>query len=281
MAFARSSKRLKRLLAVAGLCLATVPALADAPQRVVSMNLCTDQLAMMLAAPGQLVSVSDIASDPNSSSMAVEAQAYPANFGGAEQIYLMRPDLVLAGIHSDPAAVSMLRRLGIEVMQIDLARNIPDVPQRVAEVAAALGQQEAGQALIGRFETDLAALTAPESGPRAAFYYPNGYTLGTGTLSDQILTRAGFTHIAEELGRDRSGRLALELLVMADPALVIGSSPYPGASRSEEILRHPALQALVAAGEGHTSGPDWICGTPHVLSALRDLAETRDRMTAR
>jgi iron complex transport system substrate-binding protein len=41
-----------------------------APRRVVSINLCTDQLAMMLAAPGQLVSVSDLAADPHSSAMA-------------------------------------------------------------------------------------------------------------------------------------------------------------------------------------------------------------------
>ena len=47
-----------------------------APLRVVSMNLCTDQLAMMLADEGQLISVSDIAIDPNMSPMAEAARAY-------------------------------------------------------------------------------------------------------------------------------------------------------------------------------------------------------------
>ncbi len=42
---------------------------AGPPERVVSVNLCTDQLAMLLAAPGQLISVSHLASDPLSSSM--------------------------------------------------------------------------------------------------------------------------------------------------------------------------------------------------------------------
>ena len=36
---------------------------AEQPQRVVSMNLCTDQLAMLIARPGQLHSVSHLASD--------------------------------------------------------------------------------------------------------------------------------------------------------------------------------------------------------------------------
>jgi iron complex transport system substrate-binding protein len=41
-------------------------AAADAPARVVSVNLCTDQLAMLIAAPGQLQSVSWLAADPSS-----------------------------------------------------------------------------------------------------------------------------------------------------------------------------------------------------------------------
>ena len=53
------------------LLLAAAPAAAqEAPARVVSMNLCTDQLAMLLAAPGQLLSVSKLARDPMSSAMA-------------------------------------------------------------------------------------------------------------------------------------------------------------------------------------------------------------------
>ena len=45
----------------------------EAPERVVSMNLCTDQLAMLLAGPGQLASVTYIATHPRASAMAEEA----------------------------------------------------------------------------------------------------------------------------------------------------------------------------------------------------------------
>ncbi|WP_338014551.1 ABC transporter substrate-binding protein [Rhodophyticola sp. CCM32] len=266
---------------MAGFLLATAPALADAPPaRVVSMNLCTDQLAMMLAAPGQLISVSDIATDPLISPMHAEAVAYPANFGGAEEIYLLAPDLVLAGTYSDPAVVSMLRRLGVEVAQIDIVTGLDQVTDRLAEIGALLHREAQAGAEIARFETALATLSQPQTGPRAAFYYPNGYSLGTGTLSHDILTTAGFRHVAEDLGRDSSGRLALELLVMAAPDMVIRTGSYPGNSRSEEILDHPALEAVIAAGHGFISGPDWVCGTPRVLTALADLRAARDRMEA-
>jgi iron complex transport system substrate-binding protein len=250
----------------------------DAPARVVSMNLCTDQFALMLAAPGQLVSVSHIAIDPNASPMAEAAADYPLNYGSAEEIYLLSPDLVLANPWTNPAAVAMLRRLGIEVVQIEGVRTLSDIPDRLAQIGAVLGRDAAAQALIRRFETDLAALSAPSDGPRAAFYYPNGYTMGEGSLAHEILTRAGFRNITSEVAPSATGQIPLEVLVLAAPDLVIRNRPYRGASQAEAILHHPALRALVAAGAGHESGPDWSCGTPRVVEALRALVETRDAM---
>jgi iron complex transport system substrate-binding protein len=90
-----------------------------------------------------------------------------------------------------------------------------------------------------------------------------------------MLTRAGFRNIATELTPSATGQIALELLVMAAPDLIIRDRPYPGASRAEELMNHPALAALIAAGAGHESGPDWACGTPRVIAALRALVEMR------
>ena len=62
-------------LCIAALMVTSAADAQTAPLRVVSMNLCTDQLAMMLADEGQLISVSDIATDPNMSPMAEAARA--------------------------------------------------------------------------------------------------------------------------------------------------------------------------------------------------------------
>mgnify|MGYP000374211722 FL=1 len=211
---------------------------ADAPLRVVSMNLCTDQLAMMLAAPDQLISVSDIASDPRMSPMAEQAGEYLTNHGQAEEIYLLAPDLVLAGVYTDPVVISMLRRLGVRVEQIGLVNALDQVQPRIREVGALLGRSDIAENVVAQYEADLARITPPSRGPRAEFYYPNGYALGTGTLSNDILTTAGFRHIAAEMGRGHSGRLALELMVLADPDVMIHAELYPAASRSEEIMTH-------------------------------------------
>ena len=54
-------------------------AAAQAPQRVVTVNLCLDQIAMRLAAPGQLVGVSYLASDPRISRLPSPPCGPPSN----------------------------------------------------------------------------------------------------------------------------------------------------------------------------------------------------------
>jgi len=246
----------------------------------VSINLCTDQLAMLLAAPGQLVSVSDLAADPHSSAMADTARGYPVNQGRAEEVYLLAPDLVLAGTYTDPATVQMLRRVGLRVEQFDTAKSLSDTRDRIAQMARVLGREDAGAALIAKFDADLAVLeTKTGTRPRAALYHPNGYTLGGGTLADDILRAAGFRNLAAELGHRGGGTLPLEQLVMAAPDLLISAAPLPGASRSEAVLGHPALDALRKGRAGlRITSPDWICGTPHVLNAVERLTDARRAM---
>ena len=251
--------------------------LMAAPARVVSVNLCTDQLAMLLAAPGQLVSVSHLAGDPRSSVMAAEAAGYAANRGGAEEVFLMRPDLVLAGTYTARASVGLLRRLGVAVVELPPANRLSDVPVHLRAVGAALGQEARAEALVAEFAAGLEALRA--TGGRAAtaaLYYPNGYTTGAGTLADDILAVTGFANVGATAGLTGGGNLPLERLVMAAPELVVTSAPYPGASRSEEILRHPALGALRdRAAARVVSDGDWICGIPQILRAVAGMADAR------
>ena len=257
----------------------TAAAAAEPPGRVVSMNLCTDQLAMMLAAPGQLVSVSRIASDRRVSAMAREAASYPANGGGAEEVYLLAPDLVLADAFSDAATVGMLRRLGVPVVQLASASSMEGVGRAISEMGAALGREDEAAALRAAFEAALDALEAEvEARPRAALYYANGYTLGDGTLAGEILLAAGLSNVAAELGLPGGGTLPLEVLALAEVDALVTGEPYPGASRSEAILDHPVLRAIregrAAAG---TSTADWVCGTPHVLRAVESMRALRGR----
>lgn len=275
------------------------PAASPAPQRVLSMNLCTDQLALLLAGPGQLVSVSALAQDPFFSAMAEAARRLPANHGRAEEIYLLRPDLVLAGRYTAQETVAILTRLGVRVELFDPEAALADIPATMRRMGALLGRPAEGAALADGFAARLAALEAqgrgagagpqgaaapdPAAGPaaparpRAALYAADGFTSGAESLSGQILRAAGYDNVAEALGIGAGGYLTLEELVRADPDLIVEGRRLPGASRAEELLDHPALAALKArAATAVLSDPDWICGTPRVLDAIAALAALRE-----
>lgn len=270
----RRSKPLLTVLALAGILAGAMPVLAtDAPSRVVSMNLCTDQLAMLLAAPGQLISVSRIALDPASSAMSEEALTYPINSGRAEEIFALSPDLVLGGAFTDPFAVQLLSDLGMEVVQFPIVTQLSEISGVVRRMGEVLGREAAAEMLALEVEARLeaVALDPVERALEAAFFYANGYSLGSGTLSHDIVSKAGFLNLAERLGRQGGGHLALEELILNRPDVLISGQPYPAASRSEEILTHPALDGIPRVA----SGPEWVCGTPLTLDALEKMVAVR------
>ncbi len=277
----RGSDLIRAIVLVGMLCGIPATSQADAPQRVVSMNLCTDQLAMMLAAPGQLVSVTYLAQDARASAMATQAQAYPANRGLAEDVYLLQPDLVIAGSFTTRATVAMLERLGLRVEVFPPVQNLQDIGPQILRMGDILGQPARAATIADQFTTDLAAFQAEMSrNPRAALYAANGYTSGPDSLSGQILATAGFANIATEAGYDRGGLLPLEVLVMQAPEAVITSRPYPGNTRAEAVLQHPALHAAQNRhAMGRFSDRDWVCGTPYVLRAVADMADLRRSLT--
>jgi len=271
----------KIITLVAALVLSGAAALADtAPRRVVSMNLCADQLAMLVADPAQILSLSYLSTDPRSSAMHVEAAAFPQNTGLAEDIYLLEPDLVLAGRFTGVATVNMLKRLGKRVEVFMPAYSLEDVRDRVLQMGRVLKREAQAAELVARFDAELAALRSDvKQRPLAALYYANGYTTGDQTLAGQILLAAGFENATTRAGQMRAGNLPLEVLVMMQPDTVVTGAKYPGQSRSEAILDHPVIQALQSDRHtGTVADSDWLCGTPYVLNAISHLVDLRRRV---
>jgi iron complex transport system substrate-binding protein len=237
--------------------------------KVVSLNVCTDQFVMLIADDSQIISLSEISTDTLSSAMAEEASKYHQNNSGAEEVYLLQPDIVFAGIYTAKATVNMLESLGLRVEKFEPASTVEQIILNIQRTGELLGHTDRANTLVANFESRLTDLTTGiNTRPRAALYYANGYTTGENTLAGQILDLAGFSNIASEVGILWGGTLPLELLIMSKPDVIITGTTYPGSSRSEEILKHPALKPL-----RHVSSTDanWVCGTPHIVKAIMDL----------
>ena len=270
-------------LLVAGLALPAVTATAgDMPQRVVSINVCTDQLAMLVAWPGQLKSVSFLARDVDSSALARQAMAYPVNHGQAEEVFLMKPDLVLAGTYSTRATVSLLRRLGFRVEEFQTESSFAEVRSNLLRMGNLLGNPERAEALVAGMDGELAALAGAGT-PRlsTALYFANGYTSASGTLIADVVRHAGLDNIAEALGLTGTARLPLELLVLASPQLLASGRSHTGApALADQNFAHPAYRTLgAAAAEVALDNGLTACGGPFSVREVGNLqAAARDRV---
>lgn len=269
----------------AALVAVTLPRAAGAePQRIVSLNLCADQLLIQLADRDAIASLSFLSHQTESSVMAAEARRFPINRGRAEEIITLDPDLVLAGRYTTRTTVDILRRLGYRVVELGVADDLAGVRRSIRTIAAAIGRSERGDALIQAFDARLTAAGPQPGAPRplAAIYWPRGYSSGDGTLAADALAAAGFDNLAIRLGLQGTARLPLEVLLHSRADLIVlddHGSDAPAVAT--EVFRHPAL-AKTLAGLPRVSIPAsyWICGIPAVAEAVERLAAARDRINA-
>lgn len=278
----RRCRLLRGCLVAAVILLAGIPTgeAADPPGRVVSINLCTDQLALALARPNQVVSVSRLSRDTDLSEAAEAAALLPINDGRAEEIVPLAPDLVLAGTFTARSTVAILRRLGYRVEEFTPPRSFADIRADVERMGRLLGRERRAASLIAEFDGRIAALRAmaPQGeAPSAVIYHIGDRAEGRHTLADEILATAGWRNLAADLGIEDSGTLALEVLVMNRPDVVlVGTAEAAWSTAAQPNHRHPVLAAALGGG-GFTVLPDrWsICGSTSVTEVVRRLVDQR------
>ena len=109
---------MKKLAAALAIALAAVPAWADVPRRIVSFNLCADQLVVALADSGQIAALSPYAHDRQLSVVAERARRFPTLDWSAESTVALGPDLVLVGPNDRRETRRMLANLNIPVVDV-------------------------------------------------------------------------------------------------------------------------------------------------------------------
>ena len=285
----RSSRtvRCRRLILAAAALLLAAPHVraADAPakpQRIVSLNLCSDELVLRLADPHNIASVTWLSRDPKNSNVAELAARIPVNHGLAEEIIPLKPDLVIAGVYTARTAVAMLKRVGIPVAEIGVPMSLDDVRRQIREVAVLVRERDKGEAIIAQMDAGLASLppASRSARPRAIVLNPNGVTVGKGTLVDEIMRRAGIANVAAELAIDNYGQIPLETVVAnAVDVLILSASRDGPPALATEILRHPVLTALADRTRLVVlPGRLWNCGGPAVVEAIERLRRVADEV---
>jgi iron complex transport system substrate-binding protein len=162
------------------------------PKRIVSFNLCADQLLLALADPAQIAGLSPYAVNPLLSVMTERAAAFPRLDWDAESVVNLAPDLVLGGPSHRPIH-AMLSAMGIRVVDVALIRNIADARRQAIEVGKLVGHPERGEALARQIEQAEMRLAAMAINPplTALVIQREGYREGPASLASGMLSIAG------------------------------------------------------------------------------------------
>ncbi|MCB1485738.1 MAG: ABC transporter substrate-binding protein [Hyphomicrobiaceae bacterium] len=263
------------LAALMALVAVNARALADAPQRIVSLNLCTDQLLVDLVDRERIAAVSFLATDRTLSANASKLRGLKQVRGTAEEVLALKPDLVIAGEYTTGPTVDLLKRLGVNVLVVPLAADFAGMKATLRTIAAATGEPARGEKLIEDFDNRLSeARSLVPARPTAIAYQVNSLASGSGTLLDAALEAAGFRNIARDIKLGPAGRLPLEELVASPPDLIVlANAPNDFKTVLADNLRHPAFaQLLNKRPHVHLPMPLWMCATPRIADAVELLA---------
>lgn len=258
-------RAMKAFAAFATLALVATPADA-APRRIVSLNLCADQLVLALADRGQIAALSRNATDRELSAAAMQARGLRRVGASAEELLELRPDLIVG----QSPALAALRGQSYRTIDPPFANSLDQIYASIRQVAAAVGHAGRGEAMIARMRRDMTALPRVGRGRVAAYYQRRGYLTGTGTLIDDLMTRLGLVNLAGRLGRPVLAQVSLEEMVAAQPDyLIVESGTERVSDLGTAMLHHPALRGMrrIAVPQAWT-----VCGGPAYVEAARSLA---------
>ncbi len=263
--------------------LSIVPAAAaDAPQRVVSINLCADQLLLALGDRDRIAALSAMARDPDYSAAAEQAAGIAQVRGGAEDILTRGADLVLVGPYDNRYTRAVLAERGLRMEIVAPWTSLDQGKAQVREVAELLGRPERGEALVADIDAAIARLPRVRAGTDALEVSRRGWVPGNAGLVHDVLRRMGFGDGATAAGLPSGGFVSLEKLVAGMPGVVVLDRDMPVAEdQGTAWLRHPALLGALPEGRRLIVPPRLsICGGPSTPAMIDRLGEQVRRALA-
>jgi iron complex transport system substrate-binding protein len=255
--------------------LATGPIRAGEPRRVMSINLCSDQLLLDLLPPERITSVTYLSRARNQSYLSAAAWQVGVNYGNAEEVVSERPDLVIAGTYTTPDTRALLKEVGIPVLELPPADSFEEIRDVTRAVGRAVGAEARAESLIRRMDDTLAQLaaTAPRR-PISIVGWDGARTVpGKGTLFNAIVEAAG----AVNLGATAWGhhlRFDAEMLLVANPDLLaFGDATIAAPALHNMPLSLPLVNRVYAGREILYPELLYSCGLPQTADAAVQIRQ--------
>ena len=249
------------------------PAQNVKPMRIMSLKECTDALLLDLVPTWRIASLDYLSQEPAALKLWPKARGLPVNHNTAEEIVAQRPDLIVTDTFMSPAMRALVVKSGARMVEVPPPENFAAIRDATRQVAAAVGEQARGEALIADMDARLGALAAtrPARAVRVAAWGGGGYVPGRGSLFDAILKEAGATNIVT--GTD--GYYDVESLLAARPDILAYGDEYNDTpSLRADQDGHPALLKFYAHRRITYPSRLYGCGVPESAAAAVRLRAT-------
>ena len=247
------------------------PPLTDGPaRRIVSLDYCADQYVLGLVERGRILALSPDAGE-DFSYLRAEAEGIPVIRPRAEDVLVLRPDLVVRTYGGGPRAGGFFEQAGIPVLQIDYAPDIASVRAGIRRAAERFDAAARGEELIAEMDARLERARARGARSRVLYLTPAGVSSGSGTFVHDLIEAAGIDNFD-----DRSGWRSIPLERLAYEAPDVYAVPSFGATNHRNAwtpFRHPVATERVAAGPTlPIDGSTTACGGWFLADAVEALA---------
>jgi iron complex transport system substrate-binding protein len=256
------------------------PATAAGLPRIASMNVCTDQLLITLADPEQILGLSRYARERFESFAASDAGRYRVLSGGAEDILVLRPDIVVASLFDKRSTRELLKDKGLRLAEFAVPRNLDEVKAQIRRMGEIVQHVDRATAEIARLDAAVARArqTVTEKHYSVLPLSRRGWVSGSDSLVSSLLTETGLFNVASDLGAGHGGFASLEAIVNARPDFLLVSEAGDHAEDDgRAFLLHPALERFYPPAKRIVI-PDrlTVCGGAMLADALDVLvAELR------
>lgn len=238
-----------------------------APKRVASLNLCTDELLLMLAVPEQIASVTHLSQSAAEAPLWRLGRRHRNNDGSLLSVAGLQPDLVLmmGGGARDRSRIAA--RLGVRTLDLPFPQTIRDVERSIALVGVALGRREQATALLGQ----IGALkrSRPDRTADTIWLGGGGRSVAPSGLAAEWMGLAGFRQRTL-----RGDRVSLEQLLVSPPQALLRSDYRSGQYSGEQRwLSHPLAEGTKSSKNVITDGRRWTCMGPTMIDEVTRLRQ--------
>lgn len=269
----------------------TVVKIPHKPNKILTLSMHTDIIALGMVTTDKMVGVNALLDDPYSSNIVEKAKKIPVKIKdpSPEQVFALKPDLIIASGWTPADTVSSLRELGFPVIVTPEVATLADTQATIKLIAQALKEEEKGDLILAKMKEELADIQAkveqiPENQRKKIVLISLMTTYGgSGCTFDAMCNYAGVINGVAAAGIKNGQVLTKEMIVGINPDIFLMPSyqdhgTYDVGEFNQEYLNDPSLQTVTAIknnglrypreGYIYNASQDFVYGVKEIAYAV-------------